>query len=304
MKFKKIFFIFFIYSCAYGSLPDFAKDPGSACSKNQICAVGEGSSLSSAQSDARANLAKVFETKIDSAFSLGLSQDEERANEFIQESTEFFLKGVAILKNHEEKGRFYSLASLDKNKMAKDLRAKISEKDATLSKLSLSKEASSILEAFKIYDERAYLNEKYLFLTNIKLPEVISYEELIKKKNDAFKNLTVLIPSDQGLPFPFLSAIRSEFTKVKAKIVTDKNKEGYKSYLSIQYLEKEESFKVKGFVKYQFSLFIKNRERDNSLKGEIAFIESFTGRDYEQAFSKAVESFSVYFNEHFHELNF
>src|SRR5690606_30847336 len=141
---------------------------------SELCATGESDSYSSADAQARKNLASIFEVKVKSEFnSQSNAQEDAPLNGMVkqsvqhslQESVEEILEVVQI-KNHFEKDKlFFSLASLDRTKAGELLGERLSKLDSELSALWANKSRTKLRKIIKTYIEREKLNERYSIVT-------------------------------------------------------------------------------------------------------------------------------------------
>ena len=241
------------------TLPSWVQNPyKDFCSEKELCAVGEGEGLSMASLDARSGISKIFETKIDSSFSLSVSQENGEVRDFtsehIDETSNQLLNAVEIKASFIGKTAVYALASLDKETARKILFEKIQHQDEKMKASYKRSTLSSANQAMALFEKRKELTQKYILLTGEKLPSPLSYgmlyNNLLSKRKKAVFSLEV-------------------DTKVK----------GFKNSISTAFLEKGFSFKkdapkllaslhyqevpiaVKGFKKFLFYLEIK-QEKD------------------------------------------
>ena len=63
-----IFFLFFANFVFAEGIPSWLINVDKFCDKNMLCATGSGNTLNAAKTDARNNIQKVFETKVNSRF--------------------------------------------------------------------------------------------------------------------------------------------------------------------------------------------------------------------------------------------
>ena len=186
------------------TLPQWIDDPSTACDADSICAVGTGASLKLAKTDAKNNIQKYFETKVDSSFTNRVYNDNknvvETADETIAEETSGILKGVEIKKTFKNGNEFFALASLNKNLTITELKLNIDLIDKQMLVLVDDDSAASAKKLETLFYQREGLNKKYAFLNGRKVPEYITYEEVFnKRKNVKNRNITILFKSSLSM---------------------------------------------------------------------------------------------------------
>lgn len=293
---KYLLIIFFITTTeSMAKLPNWILKPQKHCKNNEICAVGSGNNLNIAESDAKSSIQKIFETEIKSSFNSKLSSNngevKDYTSENIQENASGVLNGVQISKTHEENGKFYAFAVLNKDVYAKSLKSDIEKLDKKL-KIVLSDKAFSRNKAKTFYAERESLNKRYLFLTGKEIPEKTNYSELFKKRDiSQLDSFYIDIKEEDDSLRNYISELL--VNDYNAKIV-DSKKES-KNILSGNIVFKKEFLKVKGFEKYSatFELkLIKNGSTINTIQTKI----TETGVDREQIYNKCIDSLKEFIN--------
>ncbi|EQC42924.1 LPP20 lipoprotein [Bacteriovorax sp. BSW11_IV] len=274
------------------------------CKKdNEICAVGIGESESLAKSNARAEILKYFKTQISSKFTSELSlvgkEVSESSSERIEEITEGAISGIDIRKTDEDETNYYALAVLNKKNAAKILRNEITKLDEMIKTLSSSKDGKDIFEMEERYIERESIYERYLLVSKTKLPAPISFKEMFAKKKQITKNVLVKVTIEEEGKKLVSGLVKKELSALGYKSVANNQSHDLlgKFYPEKMYMN------VDGFEKYNFILEITAQNK----KGEKNTIkESFqtVGRDYDQAYSKAIESVSDYLNKNLKKINF
>lgn len=274
------------------------------CKKdNEICAVGIGESESLAKSNARAEILKYFKTQISSKFTSELSlvgkEVSESSSERIEEITEGAISGIDIRKTDEDETNYYALAVLNKKNAAKTLRNEITKLDEMIKTLSASGDGKDIFEMEEKYIERESIYERYLLISKTKLPAPISFKEMFAKKKQITKNVLVKVTIEEEGKKLVSGLVKKELSALGYKSVANNQSHDLlgKFYPEKMYMN------VDGFEKYNFILEITAQNK----KGEKNTIkESFqtVGRDYDQAYSKAIESVSDYLNKNLKKINF
>lgn len=306
---KTLFIISFFY-LASSSVSIFAKNRpewlnnlDNFCDKDSLCSTGSGSSLNVAKADARNNIQKIFETKVNSTFKNTLTSSnnlvQENTYEELNNETSGVLNGVNIIKTYEDKdGTIYVLAVLNKEQASKYLKDEIKEIDKQMKVLLKDDNYGSSTKVESLYNQRKKLNSKYLFLTGKEIPSGITYEEIIENKRNKRNNSPSYIIRVNDPYNSLKSIIKNVLVKNDLIVVEsiEKNSKLVKADLSMtkQYL------KVDGFEKYKIDLSI-DIQKSGKSSGfiKLEFLE--TGRDKEQIYNKSIEKIQEYIEDSFDE---
>ncbi|MBT3586177.1 MAG: LPP20 family lipoprotein [Halobacteriovoraceae bacterium] len=297
--------------------PIWISEPYEFCDKHQFCAVGEGTGSMVAESSARKNLAKVFETKIEAKFKVvstmegqqdedGIMQgtlNEDVKNE-INEKASQVLKGVEILNKFEDSDAIYALAVLDRNVAAKSLRAEMDDMDQQIVGYYKDDKRSSLYRATKLFRVRQNLNLRHEFLAGNSYPNKISFAKILARKRAKAKlGITIFVDfKELGRISEIRHLIIRQLLDNDFKVVTNKNKKH--QYVVKGKLAKEKQyFNVKGFKRYKFMLQLKSLSLKGAKIGAVDFTVSHSGRKLSQAYSNAMAEIQVYIKEHLNELN-
>ena len=284
-KIIKVCFVFILCSKVFAldNLPEWVNDTNVVCSKNEICVVGSGDTLELAQANARKNISKYFETKIDAKFISSISSDENNVEQYssseVQETTQNKLKGVEITKTYFDGSEFYALATLDKILVIKDIKNNIDKIDSQM-EILMNKVNCNVNQLEELYKAREELNNQYLLLTGTIIPEKISYKQILDKKN---KNTELSFYIEAYSSFEkdiknYLSNIllSNGFTLSNDKTKADR-------IISLDISKKEIQINVKGFIKEEYSLNIKSIDNKNYNTISILYEEFIdTGRSVSQ----------------------
>ena len=284
-KIIKICFVFILCSKTFAldNLPEWVSDVDITCPKNKICVVGSGDTLELAQTNARKNISKYFETKIDAKFISSISSDENNVEQYssseVQETTQNTLKGVEISKTYFDGSEFYALATLDKILVIKDIKNNIDKIDSQM-EILMNKVNCNVNQLEELYKAREELNNQYLLLTGTIIPEKISYKQILDKKN---KNTELSFYIEAYSSFEkdiknYLSNIllSNGFTLSNDKTKADR-------IISLDISKKEIQINVKGFIKEEYSLNIKSIDTMNYNTVAILYEEFIdTGRSTSQ----------------------
>lgn len=306
MKFI-ILVIVIISVSTFGKSPEWInkldKDKKLCVQDKEICAVGIGESESLAKSNARAEILKFFKTHINSKFTSELSvigkDISENSSERIEEITEGAISGIDIRKTDEDEMNFYALAVLNKKNAAKAMASEIKGLDEKIKTLSESKNPKDVFEMEDRYIERESLYERYLLVSKAKIPAPLSFKEMFKMKKEAVDGILINVTIEEEGKKLVLPIVKKELSKLGYK-VSDKN--STHSIVGKFYPEKM-YMNVDGFEKYNFILELVSENKKgekNSLKESFQVI----GRNYEQAYNKAIEMMSEYLNNNLKKINF
>ncbi len=297
-----IFFLFFANFVFAEGIPSWLINVDKFCDKNMLCATGSGNTLNAAKTDARNNIQKVFETKVNSRFVNRIENNNDNVSEEtfseVADETSGILEGVTITKTYNDGKSFYVLATLDKVKSAKNIEKEIEKIDEKMKLLTQDNSYNSSLKLEKLYQERENLNKKYLFLTGDEIEEDISYKQVLKNK-DSKKNSLPSYFIKINEPYDSLeSVIKDVLIKNNLSVVEQINNSVkiVKADLGM----KKDYIKVEGFERYKININIdisQNGKSSGFIK--LEFLE--TGRSKEQIYSKAIERIREYIEENFEE---
>jgi len=294
-----IFLLGLFISCSgssKSSFPSWVNDAKSTCSSNSICAVGSGQTEEEAKEDARTNIQKYFETKINSNFVSKLTVNNDKSDNYTSERLNSratgILKGVDFRKIHRQNGVVYVLASLEKKTINNELKFNMDTLDEKMKNLMKDGNMSSIKKAEKLYNERAKLNEKYLFVNGVNYPEVVSYSTIHNEKNESKK---------KNVSY-FLTVSEKGLKNVLSQVLTDNGgvivSNGDKAYYTVSATVKSKKLylKLTGFEKYSITFnvnIIKNGIIINSINK--VFVES--GVNYEQIYLSVLNEFDKFLDD-------
>lgn len=284
-KIIKVCFVFILCGKAFAldNLPEWVSDVNTTCPKNKICVIGSGDTLELAQANARKNISKYFETKIDAKFISSISSDENNVEQYssseVQETTQNKLKGVEITKTYFDGSEFYALATLDKILVIKDIKNNIDKIDSQM-EILMNKVNCNVGKLEELYKAREELNNQYLLLSGGIIPEKISYKQILDKKN-------------QNTELSFYIETNTDFEKEIGNFLSNllisngfsvaNNEKTADRIISIDILKKEIQINVKGFIKEEYSLNIKSTDTMNYNTVAILYEEFIdTGRSTSQ----------------------
>lgn len=304
----KYLILFFVMFSLQAKTPKWVKDPEKACKKSELCAVGEGESLSRAKRAARLAIGKIFNTQVKSKFSESISSENgglsEKTSDEIEEITDVVLEGVEIKKTHETKTGYMALASLNKRKAAQSYTREINKLDEKMTVLMEDYSAGSLMKVEPLYKKREMLNARVAFLTGMGIDPVVSYEDVFKGKKAAVNSMIVHVYLDEDEPKAIEGAL--------AKVLSDR---GYKTtsgrvrnknsthIVTGELVADKQYLKVEGFEKYKFLLKIKAKNAQRVESGALSTSVVTTGRNFAQCMEKALPQIKDYLKSNIDKLN-
>ena len=284
-KIIKVCFVFILCgkTFALDNLPEWVNDTNTVCSKNEICVIGSGDTLELAQANARKNISKYFETKVDAKFISSISSDENNVEQYssseVQETTQNKLKGVEISKTYFDGSEFYALATLDKILIIKDVKNNIDKIDSQM-EILMNKVNCNVSQLEELYKAREELNNQYLLLTGTIIPEKISYKQILDKKNQNTE-LSFYIEAYSSFEKDIKNYLSNILLSNGFTLSNDKTKAD--RIISLDISKKEIQINVKGFIKEEYFLNIKSIDTMNYNTVAILYEEFIdTGRSTSQ----------------------
>lgn len=279
------------------------------CKGSELCAVGTGESITSAERNARVELSKIFDTKISSKLASSLKSSgkdvEESVSEEIDEATETALSGVEIKKTHEDKTSFFALAALDKSKAAAGFKKEIENLDSQM--LAISKEGESIekVKLEKLFVQREVLNKQYHFLTRQDIPAVFTYEQVFLAKKNATNEVVIHIYLEENEPKTVEAVLLRSVSDLGFKTSSGQLKNKNATHVVTgEYVAEQQFLKVEGFEKYKFVLKLRAMKAESKVEsGHLNFEVIETGRDFAQASEKAIGKVQDYVKKNIEKLH-
>jgi len=300
MNLKKIACVF-VFSLLFAAIagaqnrPEWVDNPGKTFFNQEIYAVGSGKTLKEAQSDARANIVKFFETNVNSKFQGSLSGMNERSDRLsraeIEETTKGIIKGINIAKVYQDKDGFYALAVLDKERVVNEIVYDIDQLDSKMRTLLEAADAKNGSQIERMYLKREDLNKKHLFLTGEQASEKVKYDEIFKASKGA-KPLSFYLAFVEDRKIagdPFIKNKLIKFINDDGYIVSsdiEKADRVMTVYVALQ----EQYMNVSGFKKYKTSFRIECKEGSKTI-GSISNEYTETGRTLEQIYERSLSLF-------------
>lgn len=308
MRISAFFLLGLLTQAAWSQNPAWVNNPQRECPDNFLCSVGEAAGRSQAKAQARAGIAKIFQTEIKSKFTeVVFANDnlsEQSMSATTEEMTDMTLEGVEILKFHEDKLGYYALAGLNKRKLAANYRTKLDEIDQELSSLWQGGQVGDLMKMGPLMAKRSLYYDRIAFLTGLKVPLPISFKAYLSKKKGLFNKVTIKIGDELDMPKELREVIAKELSQLGFNLNTGGSSSGPSTHFLKGKLEtKKEYLNVEGFERHRFNLILKAFDKNQKETGFLKFETVDTGRNFEQTFEKAMNSISEYLNKNIHVLN-
>jgi hypothetical protein len=293
-------------SSAFSKRPTWILKPYSKCKKSYLCVVGEGTGFLQAESNARSNMAKIFKTKISSKFKSSLSEDDgdvsATLSDVVEEEVSGMISGVEIAERYEGEDQVFVLAKLHKMKTANYLKGKIDEMDSKMEVLYKSKDRASAAKLMESYRIREGLNDQYQFLTRKPLKKRITYEQIVKKQEEATKGVLLKVMIRQGTPDEMKGIIIATLTRIGYKVAKD-NDQRFTHIITGNLVRKKMYMKVEGFLKHQYTLTLTAESKSGEKQGSLTHEEVTTGRNADQTMDLALPAIKNYIFDNISKLS-
>jgi hypothetical protein len=287
--------------------PDWIYAPYEACSNvAELCATGESKTYSGASSEARKNLASIFEVQVKSEFSAitssnqslpWLGQVKQEVHQSLEESVNQVLEAVEIKKSARQKGLYYALASLNREKASDLIGGRIKKLDDELSTLWKRKSRTNLRKIIRLYLEREKLNERYSIVSETMISSPVTYKEIMEWRETRPVSEPLALRVGQA-PEWITDKLKELLTEAGFKIVKGDTTKA----LSVNMESIREYLNVQGFEKYTFTLNI-----TSFVKGEknkvLSVTETVTGRTQADALLKVKSFFNNYIEQHLSDLH-
>lgn len=288
--------------------PAWIKNADKGCKKSELCAVGEGESLSRAKRAARLAIGKIFGTRIKSEYkekiaAMGKDVTTDMSDD-VQEITDIALEGVSVQKTYESNTGWFALATLNKRKAANSYKREIDKLDEKMLVLMDDATAGSLMKVEPLFIKREEMNSRYAFLTGQAFPPVVSYEDVFKGKRAATNSMVVHVYLDEKEP--------KEIEGILSKALSDR---GYKTtsgrkrsknsthIVTGEYISEKQHLNVEGFEKWKFILKVKAAAASKVESGVLTHDVTTTGRTFAQAKERALPEMKEFLKENIEKLN-
>jgi hypothetical protein len=315
--FKTLFLVLIVASCSVPKKrsmntpdddPEWLYSVSAGCAEEEICASGEGSTLSESDAHAKKALAGIFQTKIKSEFQFSkhsfsnqeVSEMQEFVEEQVSQQVELLLKGSFIKKRFKRDGLMFALAALDKRKTVKTLKQELAKIDSEMEHFYLLKSRIYIKKLNLLFNKREVLNEKLTFVNRTGVPRKITFGEINDLKFMAKGGNRLNLKAVNDVPSVLFKKLEESFTDVGYKI-TKVNNSQFLVYISFK--EEEEYLKVKGFKKFTFEVNIEAKDNVGKKIGSYTVIKVSNGRHKSNAFMKVRNSIVADIQSNMNKLN-
>lgn len=288
------------------SIPEWVTDQEKVCSKDFICATGEGESFLYADVNARKSLASIFESRIQANTSESLESFNDdvtqtlssEASVSVSEDIDQILEGVEITKRAHYKKLYFSMAVLPKKKIKSLLTERLDTIQDNLKNLLNQKKRSNFFKIHTLIKEESKLIQKLILVD-----EYQKYKDSFKlwKKQDATLPRLNLCIANIG-SFKNLEAFMTALiNSVGHKVVPGDDSCNY--MVKIVANAKKEFMNVKGFQKMSIQTFVEFLSKKGETIGSIEIKEMETGRSFSAIESKVLGSVREKLIEDFDKLN-
>lgn len=275
---------------------DYVKaNPG--CDQEYLCAVGEGNSLADALAEARSEVAKFFQNKINSKSQISTSSEQKGANastgtfdewtnKTMSEETSEMISGLEIKKQEQINGHTYVLLTLERKKMAILLKEKIEVLDTEDSQLLELNSRFTYPKMLKNLHLIEAFNNRYNLVSQVPLKLKVKKENIQERLNKLAPIKMALVTSDKKLPTKLNHVIVDLLSSLKVVIVSRRLSPKY--ILRSEIVTEEQYFKVPGFKKLnvQFRLELVNSK--SQVMGKLSALSEQVARNSDQAIEKAM----------------
>lgn len=272
---------------------------------SELCATGEGRTFAQSDAEAKANLASIFEVRIQSDLVVTTNSSQsfpwqaevrEEVQKSIRESVEQILETVQIKYRFRKKGLSHSLASLDRLKAGELTRNRIAKLDGEIAVLWSNKQRTNLRRIVKLYMERERLNDRYAIISGMGLAPKVTWQEIIKWRETRPKSEPLILKVGQA-PDWMKEKLSELLTEAGFHLV----KGDAKKIVTVHVANIKEFLNVEGFEKHTFTVTISSI-MDGEKKNTISVSETVTGRSQADALLKVKSFFNEYIEQHLSDL--
>ncbi|MFA6237791.1 MAG: LPP20 family lipoprotein [Bacteriovorax sp.] len=300
MKFLSALILVTLAQASYANAPEWFSDyvkkfPG--CDTELLCSVGEGETLADALSEARGEVAKFFQAKIQSKSQVSVSSEQkgtnvadasvdEWTNKTSSVETSELISGLEIRKQEQADGRYYVLMTLERQKTAGLLKEKILELDTENSQLL---ELNSRFAYPKILKNLAMIepyNDRYTLLARTAISLKVKKETIQQKINKLTPMKMALVTKGKKLPAKLSHELIAMLSPLKVVIVAKKHAPPYT--LRGEIVAEEQYFKVDGFKKLNVVYKLELLNSQNVVIGKMSTMSEQVARNIDHALEKAL----------------
>ncbi len=289
--------------------PDWVYAPEKLCKRKEFCAVGSGTGLAVATTNARVAIARIFETKVQSVYKQSLSsdnkgEDQMSLSEDVKEITEGVLSGVEIRKTYAGQIDVFALGVLNKPKAAKKYKSEVSEIDEQMRVFASDNSLRASMKLKRLLIKRRPLVSRYQVLTGGVIAPPVSFRSVYNKIKNALKDVVVAIKTQGEASKELASSIKKVMTDNDYRLVDWADGAKNFTHMVTGKISYEKQYlKVSGFEKYRFLLEILARNRNGQQVGSVKFEVAETGRNYKQAYDQAAQKINAFLLDNLADLN-
>ena len=288
-------------------LPSWIYSPYDVCSDaSELCASGEGKTFALADAEARANLASIFEVKVQSELSISTTSSQgfpwqgavrEEVQKSTKESVNQVLEAVQIKNHFRKNGLSYSLAALDRAQASELIGNRLNKVDHELKAVWDNHQRTNLRRIVKLFMERERLNERYAIVAQSGRPSQVSWQQIIKWRESKPAEEPLLLKVGQAPDWmtekisELLGEAGFRLTKGDAQKIVTLQVDSIKEFLN-----------VNGFEKYTFTLTLTSM-MGGVKKRTVSTSETVTGRSQADALLKVKTFFTEYIEQHLSDLH-
>jgi len=299
---------------AQESAPDWFSDfekTVSGCDQMELCVAGEGGTLNEALGMGRTEVAKFFQTRIESRSQISVTSlqkglpvnasVDEWTNKSLSEETNEILSGLEIKKQQEKDGRYYVVMGLNKATASKEIRQRIEELDQINAKAF---ELNSRFSYPKIINNLSLIEaliNRHRLISAAPVVLKVTQEAVLQKMNHLKPMKLSMVTKGKKLPAKLSHTLIDLLSPLRIVLVPVKS--GPKYTLISEVLVEDQYFKVEGFKKLNVNLRVELQNAGKTTLGKISALSEQVARTNEQAVEKAAPELKSYLMEHLDELS-
>ena len=288
--------------------PVWLADVSSFCEGKFLCAIGEGKTITIADSRARAELAKIFEVEVSStlkasdSYQTGSAVNENYYSE-VTESSEKTFENIKVLEHWKKKDstEIYSLVGLDLSDAKSKVKDQLAPLIAALKSLTESGKRSDLIRAKKLYPQIYPLIAQWRILSNDEFNYAPKESEFIQFASRRFQTPIEMSFSWSGNS-ELINSLRGHLKDSLLKNGYSLGRSAIKYDLKAVVSEKDLPIKLDGFIKKEFDLSI-DVYKDTHLVGNIHHHFKTTGKNWGQLAEKARLTFLKVIYDNLENLN-
>ena len=311
---KLLALLLILFSCA--SAPEYESDDAptwladavSFCGEKYLCGVGEAKSIKVADSRARAEIAKVFQTEIatelksSESFQTGSEVKENYLSEII-ESSEQNLENVKILE-HWKKTKtteIYALAGLDKLAAQKKIKEQLDPLVSELNSFFQTGKRSDLIRAKKIYPKLYPLLTQWRIVSDVEYVYSPKEKDFTKVALEQFNSAIEINFSWQGnsdLKVTMKNYLKDLLIKNGYRFGRSTRRYSLKGSVTV----KDLPIKIEGYIKKEYEMNV-DVFRGEKLVGNVHHNLKTSGRNWGQLTERARLVFMKIIFENLENLN-